>query len=128
MTTPTGAAILAHLAPQFERPLMTVEVQTPEEYLGEIISDLTTKSGRISGIEDEGEGIPEKHLARIFDPFFTTKEESRGIGLGLAVSYGIVQAHGGDIEVESRVGAGTKFTVRLPLRPPAAASSKDEEE
>jgi signal transduction histidine kinase len=64
---------------------------------------------------DTGKGIPEEHLHKIFDPFFTTKDASRGTGLGLAVSYGIIKKHGGDIGVESAVGKGTVFTVRLPL-------------
>lgn len=66
-------------------------------------------------VEDSGEGIRPEHLAKIFDPFFTTKPEGKGVGLGLAVSYGIVEAHGGDIEVVSKVGEGTTFVVRLPL-------------
>ena len=73
-------------------------------------------------IADNGEGIPPENLAKIFDPFFTTKSEGKGVGLGLAVSYGIIEAHGGDIEVRSTVGAGTTFTVSLPLEqrePPA---------
>ncbi|HXK09146.1 MAG TPA: ATP-binding protein [Vicinamibacteria bacterium] len=75
-------------------------------------------------VADEGEGIPPEALPRIFDPFFTTKEEGKGLGLGLAVVYGIVEAHGGTIDVRSRVGQGTTFTVKLPLavdegRPPA---------
>jgi len=68
-------------------------------------------------VSDDGEGISEENLARIFDPFFTTKSDGKGVGLGLAVSYGIVQAHGGDIEVQSTVGGGTKFTVSLPVPP-----------
>ena len=71
-------------------------------------------------VSDNGEGIPPENLAKIFDPFFTTKPEGKGVGLGLAVSYGIVEAHGGDIEVRSTVGEGTTFTVSLPLVPPAA--------
>ena len=55
-------------------------------------------------VSDDGEGIPRETLDHIFDPFFTTKDEGKGVGLGLAVVYGIVQAHGGDIEVESSVG------------------------
>ncbi len=71
-------------------------------------------------VSDTGEGIPPENLSRIFDPFFTTKPEGKGVGLGLAVSYGIVQAHGGEIEVDSKPGVGTTFTVRLPLAAPAA--------
>jgi signal transduction histidine kinase len=70
-------------------------------------------------VSDNGEGIPKENLAKIFDPFFTTKPEGKGVGLGLAVSYGIVEAHGGDIEVRSKVGEGTTFTVSLPLEQPA---------
>jgi len=69
-------------------------------------------------IQDSGEGIPEENLARIFEPFFTTKPEGKGVGLGLAVSYGIVQAHGGEIEVRSQAGKGAVFTVTLPLQAP----------
>lgn len=64
---------------------------------------------------DTGAGIAEEHIHKIFDPFFTTKASSMGTGLGLAVSYGIIKKHGGDIEVASVVGKGTKFTVRLPI-------------
>ena len=66
-------------------------------------------------VSDNGEGIPPENLSKIFDPFFTTKSEGKGVGLGLAVSYGIVQAHGGDIEVKSQLGIGTTFVVSLPL-------------
>ncbi|MCF8051667.1 MAG: PAS domain S-box protein [Desulfobacterales bacterium] len=66
-------------------------------------------------ISDTGYGIEEKHLAKIFDPFFTTKPTGEGTGLGLSVSYGIVKNHGGDIAVESQKGAGTTFTITLPV-------------
>jgi two-component system NtrC family sensor kinase len=66
-------------------------------------------------VNDNGEGIRPESLARIFDPFYTTKPEGKGVGLGLSVSYGIVQAHGGDIAVASEPGAGATFTVTLPV-------------
>ena len=64
-------------------------------------------------LKDSGEGVAEENLARIFDPFFTTKSE--GTGLGLSISYGIIENHGGRIEVQSRVGDGTEFIVMLPV-------------
>lgn len=67
---------------------------------------------------DTGCGIDKANLERIFDPFFTTKGVGKGTGLGLSVSYGIVKAHGGRISVESVVGVGTTFRVRLPVSPP----------
>jgi two-component system NtrC family sensor kinase len=66
-------------------------------------------------VTDTGPGIPEENLDKIFDPFFTTKETGHGVGLGLAISYGIIKEHKGSISVESEVGKGTIFTVRLPI-------------
>lgn len=66
-------------------------------------------------ISDTGKGIPEEHFKKIFDPFFTTKDKTKGTGLGLAVSYGIIKKHGGDIEVKSALDKGSTFIVRLPL-------------
>jgi two-component system NtrC family sensor kinase len=66
-------------------------------------------------VEDNGDGIPAEYLAKIYDPFFTTKDEGKGVGLGLAVVYGIVESHGGDIEVTTKVGEGTTFHVELPI-------------
>lgn len=67
-------------------------------------------------ISDNGKGIRAEILPRIFNPFFTTKDKVSGAGLGLSVSLGIIERHGGKIDVESSVGEGTKFTVRLPIR------------
>ncbi|HHP7235221.1 MAG TPA: nitrogen regulation protein NR(II) [Desulfobacterales bacterium] len=67
---------------------------------------------------DSGYGIEERNLSRIFDPFFTTKPTGEGTGLGLSVSYGIIKNHGGEITVESDVGRGSTFTVRLPYDGP----------
>jgi len=65
-------------------------------------------------IADEGVGIPPEDLPQLFDPFFTTKEEGKGTGLGLSVAYGIIEKHGGRIEVDSEVGTGTRFRIVLP--------------
>lgn len=64
---------------------------------------------------DTGPGIPEEHLSKIFEPFFTTKPVGKGTGLGLAVSYGIIKKHGGNIFVRSEAGKGARFFVRLPI-------------
>jgi len=68
-------------------------------------------------VADTGKGISQGDQKRIFEPFFTTKEKGVGTGLGLSVSYGIVQQHGGTINVESTAGEGTRFIITLPLRP-----------
>jgi two-component system NtrC family sensor kinase len=66
-------------------------------------------------IKDEGEGIPENNVNHLFEPFFTTKGVGEGTGLGLSIAYGIVQEHGGWIDVQSKVGEGTCFTIYIPL-------------
>lgn len=89
---------------------------------GQAIEDhgrITIRTGREGGnvwveVEDTGKGIKPEHLERIFDPFFTTKPVGSGTGLGLSLSYGIVQKHGGHIEVKSEPGKGTVFRVVLP--------------
>jgi signal transduction histidine kinase len=79
----------------------------------------TLLNGQVEAvISDSGSGISPEHLKRIYDPFFTTKNipgDKRGTGLGLAVSYGIIQEHAGKIHVESAVGAGTTFHLEFPL-------------
>ena len=85
---------------------------------------ITLRTGANEGwvwveIADNGVGIAPENLKRIFEPFFTTKPVGSGTGLGLSLSYGIVHRHGGRIEVASVVGKGTRFTVHLPVQPPA---------
>jgi two-component system NtrC family sensor kinase len=66
-------------------------------------------------VEDDGVGIPNEILPNLFEPFFTTKEKGHGVGLGLAISQGIAERHRGRIDVESKPGQGTKFTITLPV-------------
>jgi len=68
-------------------------------------------------VKDTGCGIPPENMGKIFTPFFSTKKDVKGVGLGLPVSYGIMQRHHGKIEIESKVGEGSSFTVCLPTRP-----------
>ncbi|MEJ7914245.1 MAG: ATP-binding protein, partial [Chitinophagaceae bacterium] len=67
-------------------------------------------------VSDNGNGIPQKVLGKIFQPFFTTKPTGQGTGLGLSLSYDIVQAHGGSIKVDSKQSEGSDFIVVLPLK------------
>src|SRR5678816_1283753 len=66
-------------------------------------------------VSDTGHGIAPENLHRIYDPFFTTKAARKGTGLGLSVTYGIIQEHGGSIEVSNRRSGGACFRVELPL-------------
>jgi PAS domain S-box-containing protein len=78
-------------------------------------------------VSDNGTGIAPEHLPRIFEPFFTTKEPDKGTGLGLATVYGIVKQHQGWIELSSKLGAGTRFNIFLPVMPaPVPAASAHE--
>jgi len=76
-------------------------------------------------IEDNGPGIREEHRNRIWDPFWTTKDEGEGTGLGLAVVHGIISGYGGTIDVETEVGRGTRFIVKLPVAPPGPRDPLD---
>lgn len=82
---------------------------------GELYTRTIENQGEVNiEISDSGSGVDEQNLKHIFDPFFTTKPAGKGTGLGLAVCYGIVTAHGGRIEIERNNGKGTKFVVVLP--------------
>ncbi len=82
-----------------------------------IVSSLTDGDDAVAVvIADNGPGIPEDRIKRIFEPFFTTKEKGKGTGLGLSITYGIVRRLGGEITVESEVGRGTSFRIRIPLK------------
>ena len=74
------------------------------------------KSGIVVEVADTGEGISQEVVSQIYDPFFTTKDVGKGTGLGLSVCYGILQEHSGSIQVQSRVGEGSKFMVNLPVK------------
>jgi two-component system, sporulation sensor kinase E len=78
------------------------------------------------GVSDTGHGMPEETRSKIFEPFFTTKDFGKGTGLGLTVVKGIIEEHGGTIEVESAVDKGTTFWVRLPLDEAQAPSVRRE--
>jgi PAS domain S-box-containing protein len=69
----------------------------------------------VISLEDTGEGIPPEQLSKLFEPFYTTKKKGQGVGLGLSVAYGIVQEHGGAINVRSMAGQGATFFVELPI-------------
>jgi two-component system NtrC family sensor kinase len=83
---------------------------------GKITISTRCRDGEVEiAIADTGQGIPADILPKVFDPFFTTKPVGKGTGLGLAVSYGIIRNHGGQIDVASQPGVGTTFTIRLPI-------------
>ncbi|KAB2948469.1 MAG: two component system histidine kinase [Candidatus Methanoperedens nitroreducens] len=83
---------------------------------GEIIIKTAAKNDHIEiSIIDNGCGISQDNIGRVFDPFFTTKKSGEGTGLGLSICYGVIKKHNGLIDVKSRVGTGTTFTIRLPI-------------
>jgi PAS domain S-box-containing protein len=94
---------------------------------GKVLVRTSAENGAVQiHVVDNGHGISPTVRDKIFDPFFTTKPPGKGTGLGLSISHGIVEDHGGRIEVESEPGHGAHFTVQLPLRPPATPPKKPE--
>ncbi len=105
---------------QIQQVLMNIALNSAEAMNGEgtlsVLSSLSHDHDHLEvRITDTGTGIAPEHLTKIFDPFFTTKDPQKGTGLGLAISYGIIQKHQGDIAVESTVGKGTTFIIKLPI-------------
>jgi len=83
---------------------------------GEIIIKTKKLEAKIEiSVKDNGKGMSEEIKTKIFDPFFTTKDVGKGTGLGLAITHGIVEKHGGKIEVKSEIGEGSEFTISLPI-------------
>jgi len=112
---------------QLKQVFMNIIVNAAEAMSGGGTLTITTAPSadqKVVSIDfaDTGEGIPREILTRIFDPFFTTKELGKGTGLGLSTSYGIIDGHGGRIDVKSEVGKGTTFTIELPATPEDAES------
>jgi two-component system NtrC family sensor kinase len=125
-----GISIKSHLDPALP------SVKGDESKLGQLFMNLILNAGESMGGEgtltlctdwapetkavriacsDTGDGIADEHKSRIFEPFFTTKKRLKGSGLGLSISHGIVELHGGTITVESHRGRGSTFTILLPL-------------
>lgn len=90
--------------------------QTADEYEPTVTVKTIRHNGRVLiSVKDNGIGIPQKVLDKIFQPFFTTKPTGQGTGLGLSLSYDIIKAHGGEINVETNEGVGTEFKIHLPV-------------
>ncbi len=114
-------------ANQLEQALVALLVNAVEAMTGGGTLTVATRSSAKQveiEVSDTGVGIPVESLPHIFEPFFSTKEEQNGVGLGLAVAYGIVQRHNGSIDVVSQVGRGTTFRLTFPRNPGESAGLK----
>ena len=106
-------------ADQIQQVFMNILINAADAMTGDG-GILTIKTNLKDGIAevsftDTGSGMSKETLSKLFAPFFTTKETGKGTGLGLAISYGIIQSHNGDIDVESEVGKGSTFRIKLPV-------------
>ncbi len=99
----------------FMNALQAIEIKGKSEGAIDVVTR-SNDSEVVIEIADDGCGIAPEMMPKIFDPFFTTKPLGRGTGLGLSLSHGIISEHGGRIEVDSTVGVGTRFCIRLPLQ------------
>ncbi|MGC4117682.1 MAG: ATP-binding protein [Myxococcales bacterium] len=117
-TVPTVQADMGQLRQAFLNIVLNAIDAMPKGGTLAVISRLNGEMVEVE-VSDTGSGISPEHLKKIFDPFFTTKE--KGTGLGLSVVFGIVQRHGGKVDVKSTVGQGTSITLALPRQAPAAA-------
>jgi signal transduction histidine kinase len=126
---PKGIKIEKHLSPSL--PLVTADSDQLQQVSLNLITNALQampEGGRLTlrtsaddnqlkiEVQDTGQGISKENMHKLFTPFFTTKEKGKGVGLGLAVAYGIIQRHKGRIEVQSKEGEGTTFTIYLPRR------------
>ncbi len=114
---------------QIERVFMNIIINAAEAMDGKGKLDLTTRFDPVERhvevvVADTGPGITKVNLEKIFSPFFTTKDAGHGVGLGLAISYGIVREHKGTISVESEIGEGTTFIIRIPVTEEESAENE----
>jgi PAS domain S-box-containing protein len=131
-----GIAVNRHLAPDLP-PIRGDKGQMKQVFLNLFLNaqDAMAQGGTLTletrnskrrqvvvKISDTGKGIPKESFSQIFEPFYTTEKTSAGVGLGLSVVYGIVRDHQGDIKVDSVIGQGTSFTIRLPVFRPGEES------
>jgi len=110
-------------ASQIQQAFMNIMLNAADAMDGKGALTMSAKVEKATGLvvmsfADTGKGIEPEHIERLYEPFFTTKPPGQGVGLGLAITYGIIERHGGTIEVRSRSGEGTTFEVRLPCTKP----------
>jgi signal transduction histidine kinase len=96
--------------------LITNAAQAIEKFGKITITTQLENDKAVIKVADTGVGIPEQNLRKIFEPFFTTKPVGQGTGLGLSIVYKIIEQHNGTIDVKSKVGEGTEFTITLPVK------------
>ena len=127
----TGHEVIVTLDPdQIQQALLAMMMNAVEAMPtdgGGVLSVRVREEGQDVTIEvsDTGCGIPESMIHKVFEPFYSTKTEKSGVGLGLAVVYGVIQSHNGTVVCESRENEGTTFRVTLPRKQPEADSGAE---